>query len=344
MKPEVLSEAALFIFCYSYGVGCDSSSSSGGILGQSYIVPPLWPKSFCRGIFSVGHVHTTSPGRTPGAILTTRSNHLIWLRSILRSIGSTQSISDDQASYPTSYPAECGHPSHKELQPHSFCPYPRLMATIETFAFWLSALFTTTGRTKVYNTAATQTIRLLLSCSMLPSLMNKTPRPLNSFSPQYLITPPFSDRGLWNPGMVLASLLLKGKHGWKGLASFPFWISMQWQLQLTSVAGIWEAFCWRGNHSFKTQPLRRQKRLCQWQVLAGVPLWCSASVPSTNTLFSTPILYLELMFRNANWSTSSMKPLPPPLNRKTEGWETRCRVQEGSTLTKSTLDIAECFV
>lgn len=70
-------------FCYSYGVGCDSSSSSGGILGQSYIVPPLWPKSFCRGLFSVGH--TTSPGRTLGAMLTTRLNHLIWLISFRRS-------------------------------------------------------------------------------------------------------------------------------------------------------------------------------------------------------------------------------------------------------------------
>lgn len=182
MKPEVLSEDALSIFCYSYGVGCDSSSSSGDILGQSYIVPPLWPKSFCRGLFSVGHVHT---GRTPGGILTTCSNHLIWLLSFWRSIGSTQSISDDQASYPTSqgerrYPAECSHPGHKELQPHSFCPYPQVMATIKTFAFWLSALFTTTGQTKVHNTATTWTIRLLLSCSMLPLLVSKTPRYLNS--------------------------------------------------------------------------------------------------------------------------------------------------------------------
>lgn len=182
-------------FCYSYRVGCDSSSSSGGILGQSYIVPPLWPKSFCKGLFSVGHVHTTSPGRTSGAMLTTRLNHLIWLLSFRRSI---QSISDDRASYPTSqrerrYPAECSHPRYKELQPHSFCPYPLHMATIDTFAFWLSALFSTTGQTKVHNTAATRTIGLLLSCSMLPSLMNKTPRYLNSSTPKYLITPPFSD-------------------------------------------------------------------------------------------------------------------------------------------------------
>lgn len=202
MKPEVLSEDALSIFCSSYGLRCDSSSSSGGILGQSHIVPPLRPKSYCRGFFSVGHVHTTSPGRTPEGILTTYSNHLIWLLSFQRSIGSTQSISDDWASYPTSqgerrYPAECSHPGHKELQPHSFCPYPQFMATIETFAFWLSALFRTTGQTKVHNTAATRTIRLLLFCSMLPLLVNKTPRYLNSSTPQYLITPPFSNRGLW---------------------------------------------------------------------------------------------------------------------------------------------------
>lgn len=136
-------------------------------------------------------------------------------------------MSDDRAFYPTSqgerrYPAECSHPGHKELQPHSFCPDSQLMATVETFAFWLSALFTTTGRTKVHNTAATRTIRLLLSCSMLLSLVNKTPRYFNSSSLQCLSTSSFSDRGLWNPGMVLASLLLKKNMAEKDLHLFGF--------------------------------------------------------------------------------------------------------------------------
>ncbi|MEQ2256329.1 hypothetical protein ILYODFUR_023140 [Ilyodon furcidens] len=90
----------------------------------------------------------------------------------------SEPLPDGRAPHPISkgvpgHPTEEAHFSRLYLGSRSFGHDPK-------FAFRLSSLFTTTDRHSLPITAAGTPIHLSISCSILPSLMNKTPRYLNS--------------------------------------------------------------------------------------------------------------------------------------------------------------------